>query len=218
MRRSPLRSGLIRPALLFGLALLSACAGTGSGGAERGPWQRGFTPPDPPTTARFQLQPLGPELAELDHAAIVSSREHLRATFHGGDWPQEGYTIEDARRDLTRQAAEFRARRAYGYAVLSPDRSLCLGGVHLQPIRATRGQGEAAELLYWVVAREIPTGLDTQVLDAVLDWLAAEWTFAEVLLPLRVENRRGASVARAAGLEELRSPVYGYRLFRWERP
>ena len=87
------------------------------------PWTAEFQPPMVLDTPRFHLEPLGPQHAELDYEAFMSSREHLLATLHWGGWPSADATVEGNRADLTRHADEFVAGEAYAYTVLTPDRS-----------------------------------------------------------------------------------------------
>ena len=49
----------------------------------------GFEPPTSLVTDRFRLEPLGPQHNEADHAAWMSSIEHIRSTpgYPDGKWP-----------------------------------------------------------------------------------------------------------------------------------
>ena len=185
-------------------------------GEPAGPWQRRFEPPPPPVTDRLVLEPLGPEHAEREHAALLSTADHLRATVFD-TWPPADYDLEQNLKDLTRHAAEYARRDAYAWAVLTPDRQTYLGALFAKPVRASTGEGDAVQVTYWVVAREIPRGMDEQLLRTSLAWFEEAWPFVEVLLPLRVENRRAAGLARGAGMVERASPSFGYRLFAWTR-
>lgn len=208
-------------ASLLGLVALlaAACASpleSATPTAPAGPWERRFEPPAPPATERLVLEPLGPEHAEREHAALLSTADHLRATVFDS-WPPADYDIAQNQKDLARHAAEFARRDAYAWAVLAPDRETYLGALFAKPVRASQGEGDAVQITYWVVAREIPRGMDEQLLRTSLAWFEHAWPFVEVLLPLRVENRRAAGLARAAGMVERPPPSFGYRLFAWTR-
>ena len=83
-----------------------------------------FQPPLRHTAAKYQLVPLGPDLARHDYDAYMSSIQHLRETFSsGGGWPHEKLTMEDALKDVQGEEQRFKARRAFTYAVLTPDGS-----------------------------------------------------------------------------------------------
>lgn len=216
----PVASGRVVAALLGLVAFLAgACASPLESTAPTepaGPWERRFEPPAPPATDRLVLEPLGPEHAGREHAALLSTADHLRATVFDS-WPPADYDIAQNQKDLARHAAEFARRDAYAWAVLAPDRETYLGALFAKPVRASEGEGDAVQITYWVVAREIPRGMDEQLLRTSLAWFQHAWPFVEVLLPLRVENRRAAGLARAAGMVERPPPSFGYRLFAWTR-
>lgn len=213
-RAAPRLAARLGWALALALAALAGCASLPAAAPTEpaGPWDPGYTPPAPPTSPRFVLEPAGPQHAEREHATLTASAEHLRATVFEG-WPPPEFGVEQDRAELARHAAEFEEREAYAYTVLSPDRERSLGAVLLKPVRATRDGGHAVQLTYWVAAQEIPRGLDEHLVDSVLAWIDGAWPFDEVLVPLRAENRRAASLARGAGLVEHAPPSYGWRLF-----
>jgi hypothetical protein len=75
----------------------------------------GFEPPRSLVTDRFRLEPLGPQHNAADHAAWMSSIEHIRATpgFPDGTWPPlNGMSLEANLADLRRHAADFAAGAA----------------------------------------------------------------------------------------------------------
>lgn len=73
-----------------------------------------FDPPTSLVTDQFRLEPLGPEHNQADHAAWMSSIEHIRSTpgYPDGSWPpRAGMTLDENLLDLRRHADDF-ARRA----------------------------------------------------------------------------------------------------------
>jgi len=162
-------------------------------------WSRAFTPPNEHDTERVHLEPLHPQHTELDFAALMSSREHLRETLHWGEWPREDFTTEGNREDLERHWMEFENREAYAYTVLTPDRSRCIGCIYLGPVES---KPRAASLAYWVVADELTNDLDRHLLDTVLGWTESDWPFDEVILPTHTDNARGMMIAKERGLDE----------------
>ena len=97
-----------------------------------------FYPPDAPVpaglrTEEFVLRPLGEDVAEIDLAAVLASRDLLRVRF-GGEWPREGFTLEENREDLRGHAEEFANREAFTYTVLAADEAECLGCLYLYPL------------------------------------------------------------------------------------
>jgi hypothetical protein len=58
----------------------------------------GFEPPTSLTTGEFHLEPLGPQHNQADHAAWMSSIDHIRSTpgYPDGKWPPvSGMTLEE---------------------------------------------------------------------------------------------------------------------------
>ena len=82
-----------------------------------------FDPPTSLVTADFVLEPLGPQHNEADHAAWMSSIDHIRSTtgFVGSSWPPpEGMSLESNLADLVRHAEDFEQRRGFTFTVLDP--------------------------------------------------------------------------------------------------
>jgi len=166
-------------------------------------------------TARLRLEPLGPEHAALDHAAVMGSRDHLRATTPWGDWPRDDLTLAEDTRDLERHRGEFDRREAFAYTVLAPDRSRCLGCVYLAPLPRAGAPAEPrhASLIYWVTDDALADDLDHHLVEALLEWLGAAWPVDAVgLLPVS-DDRRAVDRLLAAGLAEQPAPLAGCRLF-----
>ena len=70
----------------------------------------GFEPPTSLATNQFHLEPLGPQHNQADHAAWMSSIEHIRSTagYPDGKWPpRSGMTLEENLTDLRRHADDF---------------------------------------------------------------------------------------------------------------
>jgi hypothetical protein len=125
----------------------------------------------------FRLEPLGPQHNEDDHRAWTSSIEHIRATpgFIGGDWPPaEGLSLAENLRDLERHAEDFERRVGFTYTVLD-DGDRVVGCVYIYP---SRSDSRIAQARSWV--RGDCAELDSPVHDAVANWLATAWPFAEV--------------------------------------
>lgn len=163
------------------------------------PWSPTFEPPLGFDTPRLHLEPLATRHAALDFAALMGSRESLQRSLRWGDWPREDFTVEENTADLARHWGEFVAREAYAYTVLSPDRSVCVGCVYLEQVPGAP-QGESwAALAYWTVDAGVEEGLDLHLLEALGDWLQAEWPFDRVQLPILHEHQRGLDLARRAG-------------------
>jgi hypothetical protein len=124
----------------------------------------------------FRLEPLGPQHNESDHAAWTSSIEHIRSTpgFPWGSWPPPGgMTLAENLRDLEEHAADFDQRKGFTYTVLDGDR--VVGCLYIYPSKAKPG---IVMVRSWVTADRAE--LDLPLHDAVAEWLASDWPFAEV--------------------------------------
>ncbi len=136
----------------------------------------GFVVPRELTGPGFRLEPLGPRHNESDHAAWMSSVAHIRTTpgFPWGSWPPEaGLTLAENLRDLEEHAADFDQRKGFTYTVLDGER--VVGCVYIYPSKAEPG---IVMVRSWVTADRAE--LDLPLHDAVAEWLASDWPFAEV--------------------------------------
>lgn len=132
-----------------------------------------FQPPSGLDHPRFRLQPLGPEHNESDHAAWMSSIDHIHTTpgWAESRWPHP-MSLEENRADLERHAADFLARRGFTYTVLAPDDATVIGCVYIYP------GGDAAHdavIRSWVRAAD--RDLDAVLWREVSRWLEASWPF-----------------------------------------
>ncbi|MEU4348027.1 N-acetyltransferase [Streptomyces sp. NPDC023838] len=125
----------------------------------------------------FRLEPLNARHNEADHAAWMSSIEHIQATpgFQGSSWPpSSGMSLEENLRDLNRHADDFAKRSSFTYSVLD-DGDQVIGCVYIYPPRT---EDQATQVSSWVRAdrRE----LDGPLRDAVSAWLSSTWPFEHV--------------------------------------
>lgn len=182
--------------------------------SKPGAWSKEFTPPLALDTPRVHLEPLKPEHAELDHQAVMSSREHLRKTLHWGDWPAEGMSVAENRSDLERHWKEFENREAYAYTVMTPDRKRCVGCVYLKP---GGNRPRDAMLAFWVAEEELAGDLDKHLLEALVLWLERVWPLDTVTIPLHTDNGRGVKIAEDLKLRRLGAPKDDMVRFAWMR-
>ena len=134
-----------------------------------------FAVPAGMSTESFRLVPLGPEHNAADHAAWMSSIEHIRATpgFADHDWPPpEGMTLAANLSDMEAHAREFEDRTGFTYTVLEPDGDDVLGCVYIRPARDAEHD---ADVRSWVRASDAE--LDAPLHAAVARWLAERWPF-----------------------------------------
>ena len=137
-----------------------------------------FSPPTALATDDFRLEPLGPQHNEADHAAWMSSIEHIRATpgYPDGNWPPvEGMTLDANLSDLRSHADDFAARKGFTFTVLDPADGDVIGCVYLYPAAA---DDQDVTVQSWV--RVSRAELDVPVADAVAAWLDAAWPWPRV--------------------------------------
>lgn len=144
-----------------------------------------IAPPPPPDTELFRLDRLAPEHNERDHAAWMSSIDHIHATkgFAPGDWGGDEWPFEmDAEQnlaDLVMHADEFDRGIAFAYTVLGPDDDV-IGCVYIDP-----DPTGAADVMMRCWVRVSHAHLDRELAGLVVGWLMAEWPFRTIRTPGR---------------------------------
>ena len=96
----------------------------------------GFDPPTSLATDQFHLEPPGPQHNQADHAAWMSSIEHIRSTpgRPDGNWPpRSGMTLEENLADLRRHADDFTQGADFALTVLDPSDDGVVGCLYLYP-------------------------------------------------------------------------------------
>ncbi|MEM9086819.1 MAG: twin-arginine translocation pathway signal protein [Pseudomonadota bacterium] len=175
------------PVIALALAGCSAADQASEPAAARQSVEASFVAKDSDVPTRieadgFVLVPLGPDLAEIDYAAYMSSIEHLQATFtRSTGWPRADLTMDDAMKDMETEQGRFERRESFAYAVLTPDGSRERGCVYVYP-----GVGEYdAVVRLWVTKAEYDAGFDEELYAWTQSWIANEWPFANVAYPGR---------------------------------
>jgi hypothetical protein len=122
----------------------------------------------------FHLEPLGVEHNDRDHAAWMSSIDHIHASpgFEASEWPHPK-TLEENLEDLRRHARDFEARQGFTYSVLEGDD--VIGCVYIYP---SPRPGVAADVRSWVCHDRAE--MDAVLWRAVSAWLADAWPFEAV--------------------------------------
>ncbi len=138
-------------------------------------------------TEEFVLRPIVADDAELDYAAVMATREHLRL-WRQSTWPEDDFTVEENRKDLVECEERHLAHRAFTYTVLDPDGAECLGCVYVYPTTATFlaraavtpvGDDEWADVeavvFFWARLSRMEAGMDERLLAALRTWFTDEW-------------------------------------------
>jgi hypothetical protein len=151
------------------------------------PFTREFAVPKLLATDAFVLRPITAADAELDHAAVMESREYLR-TWEQSTWPEDGFTVEQNRLDLEKLEKWNAERMAFTYTVRDPAEAVCLGCVYIFPTNASvfqkarispvgpdRWDDYEAAVYFWVRKSQLEAGKDRMLLGTLREWLSTEW-------------------------------------------
>jgi hypothetical protein len=137
-----------------------------------------FEVPEEFQTEKFILLPLSPKVVIEDYEAVMTSIEHLRSSGHmhgnADGWPSPQLTFATDLGHLKGHYRKFLERLEYAYTVLSPDKSVCLGCVYIQP---TQKPGYDVRVRMWVRKSEFDKDLDLILFEAVKDWIEKDWPF-----------------------------------------
>ncbi len=132
-----------------------------------------FDAPTSLVTDHFRLEPLGPQHNEADHAAWMSSIEHIRATpgYPDGNWPPlTGMSLEENLSDLRRHADDFARGTGFTFTVLDTVGDDVIGCVYLYPPASAEYD---VTIQSWVRADR--ADLDVPLATAVANWVATDW-------------------------------------------
>lgn len=157
--------------------------------------------PDALRTDEMLIRPLRVGDVLLDYDAVISSRAELWLR-SGGNWPREGFTIEENLADLQRHEQEHQDCLAFTYTVMNLTETECLGCIYITPLAqrleraaATRQQHPEAEaarqplpevsphdavVTFWVRQSRLADNLDLRLLQALTGWFRTTWTFPRV--------------------------------------
>ena len=138
-----------------------------------------FQPPRAYAGKGYKLVPLGPDVAQLDFNAYMSSIDHIRSGM-GGNWPTAGLTIADQAKDMAGEKAQWDARKSFPYAVLAADGSKELGCFYIRP---SAKEGYDAVATMWVTKDQFDNGFEKQLLNDMKAWLASAWPMKKVAWP-----------------------------------
>lgn len=131
----------------------------------------------------FHLRPLTVADAERDYEAVIESRDRLRETFGPGhEWPPADLTLEQNRIDVAWHHKEFQRRDAFTFAVVSPDESVELGCLYVQP---TRVADYDAAVYFWVSEAGVERGLADAIEARIRAWVEQGWPLDRVAYPGR---------------------------------
>lgn len=153
--------------------------------------ERGIDPSEGFAGDGFVVRPLVPSDAELDHAAVMASREFLFHWEQDPPYPPEDFSVAGNLVDLEKMDEAHQNGSRYTYSVLTADESQVLGCVYLLPnddrlyrtAEVTSHDGTDLSTVdvtvsFWVRPATWADGFERTLLSATLDWLRGDWSFA----------------------------------------
>lgn len=141
-----------------------------------------FTVPVLLETERVRIRPITVHDVVKDYDAVMTSVEHLQASFPLWGWPPADLSLEQDLIDLGWHQKEFQLRSSFDYAVMSLDETRLLGCVYIDPPEKV---GYQADVSFWVRADELDKGLDPHLEQTVRQWISDTWPFEQVSYPGR---------------------------------
>lgn len=144
-------------------------------------------------TPEFVVRPIVVDDVELDYAAVMDTREHLRL-WRQSTWPEDDFTLEDNRKDLVEMEERHLAGRAFNYTVLDPGRTQCLGCVYVYrttakflakatvtPIGDDEWANVEGVVFFWARRPQMEMGMDERLLAALRVWFREEWKLTKTV-------------------------------------
>ena len=95
---------------------------------------------------------------------------------------QKGLTNEEDLIGLWRHQMEFVLHYSFAYTIMSPDESLCLGCLYINPCRK---MGYDAEVSMWGRSSELVNNLDSELYSCIKKWIDEAWPFSRPAYPGR---------------------------------
>ena len=143
-----------------------------------------FEVPQGLVNEKFRLRMLTIHDLVKDYEAVMSSAEHLKEAYSAiwdSDWP-EGLTNEEDLIGRWRHQMEFVLHYSVAYTIMSPDESLCLGCLYINPCRK---MGYDAEVSMWGRSSELVNNLDSELHSCIKKWIDEAWPFSRTTYPVR---------------------------------
>lgn len=140
-------------------------------------------------TDTYILRPIVESDAALDYEAVMESREFLRK-WEQSTWPEDDFTVEANREDMVKMERRHNSREAFGYTMMTPDETECLGCVYIFPPAARWFEGAEvtavgsdqwsdcdAMISFWVRKSRLAQQLDRTLLESLISWFENDWSF-----------------------------------------
>lgn len=167
--------------------------------------------PDELVHPEFVVQQLTADLAELDFESYKASPDVI-SIHSDGRWPVTGFSLSDELAQVSQHQADHDARRAFTFALLSPNRQKALGCLYVNPLREFLDRAGVAEdtmkcvppasamVTFWIRQDKQDSGLADVVVTAVDEWLRCGWPLEFYLFRVLPEEVTSRDALANAGL------------------
>lgn len=150
---------------------------------------KGISPPAGIKSDQFVIRPVLASDVELDYEAVMASRKNLRL-WEQDTWPEDDFTVQDNLADLVKMEDRHNDGYAFGYTIMNPDETQCLGCIYVMPpeakmyddavvvpVGSTQWSDVEATVYFWVRTSRLAEGFDRTILDALRQWFDEQWNF-----------------------------------------
>jgi hypothetical protein len=143
---------------------------------------------EPPTLvevgdAGHHLRPIRQSDVDLDHPAVMGSRERLWSLYGPTwGWPPETMTVEQDRDDLRYHEDEAATLSSFNYALFDEGETALLGCCYIDPPDqkpVELPEGTDAVISWWVVDELVGSDVEAALDAAVPVWIAEVWPFRQ---------------------------------------
>jgi hypothetical protein len=177
-------------------------------------------------TEEFMFRPLRASDVELDFDAVVSSSSMLRC-WSQSEWPRDGFTLEENLEDLRRHEQEHLDKKAFTYTIMNQKETFCLGCIYITPpdreeqdlvkCRNMGGDDEPfiASVRFWVRESQSSPDFNTEILEAIVQWLETAWYFTCVVFSVAVADSMQNSMLNEIGMSPMGGFVFGPQKSSW---
>lgn len=175
---------------------------------------QGVTAPVGFRTEHLIVRPIELDDVALDYEAVMSSRQSLRI-WEQSTWPEDDFTVEDNRADLVKMVERHADGYAFGYTVMPPDESQCLGCIYVFATDANWLEGADVTSLvdaahwsdvdavvsFWVRESRVVDGLDRELVEQMRMWFSDAWNLERAVFLTAEGFAQQVAMLDASGLE-----------------
>ncbi len=161
----------------------------------------------------FVLRPLSPSDNELDHPAVMETREFLYHWEQEPPYPAEDFSLEENLEDLVMMDEAHREGVRYTYTVMNADETEVLGCTYFFPnddrmfpsATVTSHDGtdfSTVDLVwsFWVRTSTWERGFEATLLTAVNEWIREAWSVSNPVVMTNEALTRQIATIESVGM------------------